>query len=49
VEASCEHGNEPSFSIKYWEVFEWLHNWKLLEKGSAPYVKVRSKNGLALH
>jgi hypothetical protein len=22
VEASCEHGNEPSDSIKYWEVLE---------------------------
>jgi hypothetical protein len=23
-------------SIKCWEVFEWLHNWQLLKKGSAP-------------
>jgi hypothetical protein len=22
----CEHGNEPSGSIKCWEVLEWLHN-----------------------
>jgi hypothetical protein len=22
VEGSCEHGNEPSGSIKYWEVLE---------------------------
>jgi hypothetical protein len=22
-------------SIKCWEVFEWLHNWRLLKKGSA--------------
>jgi hypothetical protein len=27
-----EHGNEPSGSIKWWEVLEWL----LLRKGSAP-------------
>jgi hypothetical protein len=30
---SCEHGNEPSRSIKCWEVLEWLHNWWLLKKG----------------
>jgi hypothetical protein len=38
VKGSCEHGIEPSGSIKYWEVLEWLHNWWLLEKGSAPLV-----------
>jgi hypothetical protein len=27
---------EPSGSIKCWEVLEWLHNWRLLKKGSAP-------------
>jgi hypothetical protein len=32
---SCERGNEPPCSIKRWEVFEWLHNWQLLKKGSA--------------
>jgi hypothetical protein len=26
VESSCEHGIEPSGSMKYWEVLEWLHN-----------------------
>jgi hypothetical protein len=25
-------------SIKRWEVLEWLHNWRLLKKGSAPWV-----------
>jgi hypothetical protein len=34
VEGSCEHGNEPSGSIKCWEVLEWLHNCQLLKKGS---------------
>jgi hypothetical protein len=38
VEGSCEHGNEPSGSIKRWEVLEWLHNWQLLKKCSAPRV-----------
>jgi hypothetical protein len=38
VEGFCEHGNEPSGSIKYWEFLEWLHNWQLLMKGSAPCV-----------
>jgi hypothetical protein len=36
VEGSCEHGNEPSGSLKCWEVPEWLQNWLLLKKGSAP-------------
>jgi hypothetical protein len=35
VEGSCEHGTEPSGSIKCWEVLEWLHNWRILKKGSA--------------
>jgi hypothetical protein len=30
---SSEHGNEPSVPVKCWEVLEWLHNWRLLEKG----------------
>jgi hypothetical protein len=33
---SCEHGDEPSGSLKCWEVPEWLHNCQLLRKGSAP-------------
>jgi hypothetical protein len=36
VEGSCEHGNEFSGSVKYWEVLEGLHKWRLLKKGSAP-------------
>jgi hypothetical protein len=35
-EGSCEHGDEPSGSIKCREVPEWLHNWQLLKKGSYP-------------
>jgi hypothetical protein len=31
-ERSCEHGSEPSDSIKCWEVLEW----QLLKDGSAP-------------
>jgi hypothetical protein len=38
VEGSCEHGIEPSGSIKFWEVLEGLHNLRLLMKGSSPYV-----------
>jgi hypothetical protein len=34
VKDCCEHGNEPSDSIKCWEVLEWLHDWWLLKKGS---------------
>jgi hypothetical protein len=33
---SCEHGNKSSGSLKCSEVLEWLHNWQLLKKGSAP-------------
>jgi hypothetical protein len=32
----CEHGNETTGSIKCWEALEWLHNWRLLKRGSAP-------------
>jgi hypothetical protein len=30
-----EHGNGSSGPIKCREVLEWMHNWKLLKKGSA--------------
>jgi hypothetical protein len=36
VEGSCEHGDQPSGLLKWWEVPEWLHNWQLLRKGSVP-------------
>jgi hypothetical protein len=36
LEGSCEQGNEPSGSIKCWEVREWLHKWLFLKKASAP-------------
>jgi hypothetical protein len=39
VEDSCEHGDEPSGFIKCGEVPEWLHNWRLLKKSSAPLTK----------
>jgi hypothetical protein len=35
-EGSCEHGEEPSGVLKFWEVLQQLHNWQLLKKGSAP-------------
>jgi hypothetical protein len=38
VEGSCEHGNEPSGSIKCWEFLEWLYNWQLLKDCWAPWV-----------
>jgi hypothetical protein len=38
VEGSCQRRNEPSGSIKSWEVLKWLHDWRLLKKGSAPRV-----------
>jgi hypothetical protein len=27
VEGSCEQSNEPSGSIKCWELLEYLHTW----------------------
>jgi hypothetical protein len=36
VEGSCEYGNELSGSIKFWEILEWLGDWPLLKKDSAP-------------
>jgi hypothetical protein len=43
VKGSCEHRVEPSGSIKYWEILEWLLNWRLLKKGSAPRVSESEK------
>jgi hypothetical protein len=43
VEGSCEYGNEPSGSIKCWEVLEWLHNWRLLKKSTAPWSQLARK------
>jgi hypothetical protein len=34
VKSSCEHGIEPSGSVKCWEVHQWLQNWQLLRKGA---------------
>jgi hypothetical protein len=36
VKGSCEHGIEHSGPIICWEVLEWLPNWRLFKKGSAP-------------
>jgi hypothetical protein len=36
VKGSCGLGNGTSGSIKHWEILEWLQNWQLLKKGSAP-------------
>jgi hypothetical protein len=38
--SSCEHGNEPSGSIKYWHILEGLNDWLLLKMDSAPWSKV---------
>jgi hypothetical protein len=34
VEGSCEHGNEPSGTIKYCEFLMWLSDLRLLKRGS---------------
>jgi hypothetical protein len=33
---SFEQSNKHSGSIKCWEILEYLHNWRLLKKASAP-------------
>jgi hypothetical protein len=37
VEGACKHGNEPSGSIKCLEILQWLSDWRLLMKDSAPW------------
>jgi len=34
---SCEHGNEPSGSIKRGELFDQLNECQFLKKDSAPW------------
>jgi hypothetical protein len=41
AEGSCEHGNEHSGSVKCWEAFESLNNWRLLKKGLSPWSIIR--------
>jgi hypothetical protein len=36
VEASCEHGNEYSGSIKRKKILDWVRNWRLLKQCLAP-------------
>jgi hypothetical protein len=36
VESSCEHSNEPSRSVKFWEVSEYLYNCQIYKHDSAP-------------
>jgi hypothetical protein len=33
VEGPCEHGNEPSGSIKCWEILEWLRKLVASQEG----------------
>jgi hypothetical protein len=37
MEGSCERDNEPSSSIKCWEILKYLSDWWLLKKDSAPW------------
>jgi hypothetical protein len=36
-DGSCEHGNEPSVSVKGWEFLDLLSEYKLLKKDSGPW------------
>jgi hypothetical protein len=37
VECSCEHCNEHSSSIEYWEILGWLRILRILKKATAPW------------
>jgi hypothetical protein len=37
VEGFFKHGNELSGFVKYWEILEYLNDWRLLKKGSVPW------------
>jgi hypothetical protein len=37
TKGSSEASNEPSSSIKRWEIPEYLSNWGILKKDSAPW------------
>jgi hypothetical protein len=37
IDLAQEHDNEPSGSIKCWEILEWLSDWLLLKEDSAPW------------
>jgi hypothetical protein len=32
LEGSCEHGNEPSGSLKWWGILQYQRNWWFLKK-----------------
>jgi hypothetical protein len=40
AKSSCEHGNEPLGSIKWWEVLKYLSDWRLLKKGIGWFASV---------
>jgi hypothetical protein len=40
VEVNCKHVNEPSGSIKFWEILEHLHSLQLLKTGSFPWTEL---------
>jgi hypothetical protein len=49
LEGSCEHGIEPSGSIKCWEVLEGLHNYAYCtRKYVTKFCKVSKKVGYKL-
>jgi hypothetical protein len=47
VESCCKHGNQPSGSIEFRGILEWMSDWWLLKKdlGSCSYLSHRSRVG----
>jgi hypothetical protein len=37
VEGPCQHGNEPSGTVKCCGIVEQLYSWRPVEKGSAAW------------
>jgi hypothetical protein len=48
VVGSCEHGNEPSGSIK-WKILGLLRNWPLLKKASALWSWLMAEMNVSVH
>jgi hypothetical protein len=39
VAGFCEHGSGPAGPVEYWEILEWLSEYWLLRKDSAPWIQ----------
>jgi len=49
VAGCCEHGNEPSGSVKGGELLDWLRDCQLLKKDSVPCSSSSSSKHINRH